>query len=120
MRVLCADDEDDIRTILGIALSLDPDLEPTIVASGHAALARAHEGWDAILLDGMMPGIDGYETCRRLKADPATAGIPVIFLTAKTSSDEVAEALAVGASGALAKPFDPMTLASELRRLLDR
>ncbi len=120
MRLLCADDEDDIRTILGIALSLDPEIHPEIVASGEAALARAHEGWDAFLLDGMMPGIDGYETCRRLKADPVTASIPVIFLTAKTSRDEVAQALAMGATGALPKPFDPLTLASELRRLLGR
>lgn len=120
MRVLCADDEEDIRTILGLALSLDPGIEAQIVDCGEAVLARAHEGWDAFLLDGMMPRIDGYETCRRLKADPRIAAIPVIFLTAKTSRDEVAQALALGATGSLAKPFDPMTLASELRRLLGR
>jgi CheY-like chemotaxis protein len=120
MRVLCADDEEDIRTILGLALSLDPEISAEFVDCGDAVLARAREGWDAFLLDGMMPGVDGYEACRRLKADPATASIPVIFLTAKTSRDEVAQALALGATGSLAKPFDPMALAGDLRRLLGR
>ncbi len=120
MRVLCADDEEDIRTILALALSLDPDITAEFVCDGAAALARAHEGWDAFLLDGMMPGVDGYEACRRLKANPATATIPVVFLTAKTSRDDVAQALALGATGSLAKPFDPLTLAGDLRRLLGR
>ncbi len=120
MRVLCADDEEDIRTILALALSLDPDIQAEFVDSGEAVLARAEEGWDAFVLDGMMPRVDGYEACRRLKADPATAAVPVVFLTAKTSRDEVAQALALGAVGSLAKPFDPMTLAGDLRRLLGR
>ena len=116
MRLLCADDEEDIRTILELALTLDPDLEVELVDSGAAALARAQAvRYDAIVLDGMMPGIDGYETCRRLKADPRTADIPVVFLTARTQRTEVERALACGAVACLMKPFDPMTLASELR-----
>lgn len=121
MRLLCADDEEDIRTILQLALSLDPEFEVDLVDSGEAALARARDGrYDAILLDGMMPGLGGYETCRRLKADPATAHIPVVFLTAKTQKTEVEQALALGASSCLMKPFDPMTLAAELRAALGR
>lgn len=121
LRLLCADDEEDIRTILELALSLDPEFEVDLVDSGEAALARARDGrYDAILLDGMMPGLDGYETCRRLKADPATAHIPVIFLTARTQKAEVEQALALGASSCLMKPFDPMTLAAELRTALGR
>jgi CheY-like chemotaxis protein len=119
MRLLCADDEEDIRTILELAFSLDSDIELELVDSGEAALARAHTGrYDAILLDGMMPGLDGYEICRRLKADPATAHIPVVFLTAKTQKAEVEQALALGASACLMKPFDPMTLAGDLRSAL--
>jgi CheY-like chemotaxis protein len=119
MRLLCADDEEDIRTILSLALSLDPGLEVEIVDSGAAALGRASAGrFDAIVLDGMMPGLDGYETCRRLKANPATAAIPVVFLTAKTQRDEVARALSLGAVACLTKPFDPLTLAGELRAAL--
>jgi CheY-like chemotaxis protein len=121
MRLLCADDEEDIRTILQLALSLDPDLQVELVDSGTAALTRAAaERFDAIVLDGMMPGLDGYETCRRLKANPATAAIPVVFLTAKTQPDEVERALALGAVACLVKPFDPMTLAGELRAALGR
>lgn len=121
MRLLCADDEEDIRTILQLALSLDPELEVELVESGEAAIARAHaERFDAILLDGMMPGLDGYETCRRLKADPETAGIPIVFLTAKTQRSEVEQALTLGAVACLVKPFDPMTLAAELRGALGR
>lgn len=120
MRVLCADDEEDIRTILALALALDGGIEAEFVENGERVIARAREGWDAFLLDGMMPGIDGYEACRLLKADPVTAPIPVVFLTAKTSRDEVAQALALGAIGSLPKPFDPLALAGDLRRLLGR
>jgi CheY-like chemotaxis protein len=119
MRLLCADDEADIRTILELALGIDPELDVELVDSGVAALERASaERFDAIVLDGMMPGMDGYETCRRLKADPATADIPVLFLTARTQRAEVDRALAVGAVACLMKPFDPMTLARDLRAAL--
>jgi DNA-binding response OmpR family regulator len=121
MRVLCVDDEEDIRTILELALSLDPEFEVDIVASGTELLSRARVGrWDAFLLDGMMPGMDGYEVCRRLKADAETSGTPVVFLTAKTQREEVARALALGAIACLTKPFDPLTLAGELRTAVGR
>ena len=121
IRLLCADDEDDVRTILQLALSLDPELEVQLVASGAEALARAKAAaFDAIVLDGMMPGLDGYETCRRLKADPATAAVPVVFLTAKAQRGETERALALGAVACLTKPFDPMTIASDLRAALKR
>ena len=67
----------------------------------------------------MMPGLDGYETCRRLKDDPATAAIPVVFLTAKTQQEEMRRAMALGATACLTKPFDPLTIATELRAALE-
>ena len=107
--------------ILGLALGLDPALEVEVVSSGLEALERAKASPpDAFLLDGMMPGMDGYEACRRLKADPGTAGIPIVFLTAKTQRDEVARALQLGAVACLTKPFDPLTLAADLRAALGR
>lgn len=121
IRLLCADDEDDIRTILRLALSLDRELDVHFVRSGSEALAQAKAGaFDAILLDGMMPDLDGYETCRRLKADPDTADIPVVFLTAKSQRAETQRALSLGAIACLTKPFDPLTIAGELRRALER
>ena len=120
MKLLCADDEPDLRTILELALSIDPGFEVEIVSSGTELLERASRSrYDAFVLDGMMPGLDGYETCRRLKDDPTTAAIPVVFLTAKTQQEEMRRALALGATACLVKPFDPLTLAMELRAALD-
>lgn len=116
MRILCADDEDDIRTILQLSLGLDATIEAEVLPSGEALLARVLEGtWDAVVLDAMMPGLDGYETCRRLKSNPVTQHIPVVFLTAKTQRQEISRALEVGAVASLEKPFDPMTLAAQVR-----
>lgn len=121
MRLLCADDEPDIRTILELALSLEPGIEAEFFPSGPALIARAREGnADAILLDAMMPEVDGYETCRRLKADPATAHLPVVFLTARAQRGEQDDALKLGAVACLTKPFDPLTIAGELLAVLQR
>lgn len=115
MILLCADDEPDIRTILALALSLEPGIEAEFFSSGAELLERARGGaFDAVLLDAMMPDMDGYETCRRLKADPATAGPPVVFLTARAQGGDEQSALAVGAVASLTKPFDPLTIAGEL------
>ena len=120
-RVLCVDDEIDIRTILEMSLALDPGCHAEIVADGETFLALARgENWDAFLLDGMMPVMDGYEVCRRLKADPATAGTPVVFLTARAQREEMNQAITAGATACLTKPFDPLTLTAELRRAVGR
>jgi CheY-like chemotaxis protein len=119
--VLCVDDEADIRTILELALGLDPALTVEIVAAGSELLARAARGgYDAFVLDGMMPEMDGYEVCRRLKADAATAAVPVVFLTAKTQREEMRRATSLGAVACLTKPFDPLALAADLRAALAR
>ena len=119
MRLLCADDDESIRSLLEVGLGIDPEVEAEIVESGEAVLARAGEdAFDAILLDGMMPGMDGEETCRRLKANPATASIPVFFLTALTDQAERQQLEEVGAAGFFTKPFDPFTLADEVRAAL--
>ena len=67
----------------------------------------------------MMPGLDGYETCRRLKDDPRTASVPVVFLTAKSQAAETRRALDAGALACLTKPFDPLTVATDLRAAFD-
>ena len=121
MRLLCADDEPDIRTVLELALSLEPSIEAEVLPSGVELLERARVAPpDAVLLDAMMPDLDGYETCRRLKADPVTAHIPVVFLTARAQRGEQDTALEVGAIACLTKPFDPLTIAGELLDVLGR
>lgn len=110
-----------MRLLLAAALALDPEIAADVVASGADALDPARRGrYDAIVLDGLMSGMDGIETCRRLKADPATASLPVIFLTALTSDVDRQQFAEVGAMGFVRKPFDPFTLAVELRALLGR
>lgn len=74
---------------------------------------------DVVLLDIMMPGLDGFETCRRLKSDERTRDIPVIFVTAKTSEDCYEEAFAAGGSGFLSKPFEPDELFESIEKVCD-
>jgi CheY-like chemotaxis protein len=121
MRILAADDEADVRLLLELALGMHPDVSLTIVSSGRDAVARAiADRYDLIVLDGLMPDLDGAATCRLLKGDSRTAGIPVVFLTALTSDSARAELRAAGAAGFVAKPFDPFTLAAELRAFTTR
>jgi two-component system OmpR family response regulator len=119
VKVLIVDDEPDIRRIARLGLSRVGGMEVVEATNGHEALVRAREDHpDAVLLDVMMPGLDGPSTLARLREDPATSAIPVVFLTAKASAAEVDRLKLRGAAGVLAKPFDPMTLARELRAVL--
>jgi CheY-like chemotaxis protein len=120
MKILLIDDEDDIRRIARLSLSRLGAMEVVDAASGPDGVEKARrEQPDAILLDVMMPDVDGGATLARLRADPATAGIPVIFLTAKAMSSEVERLRRLGAAGVLTKPFNPVTLATEVRALLE-
>jgi CheY-like chemotaxis protein len=94
-------------------------MEVIEAASGREGLQRAaDEAPDAILLDVMMPGMDGPTTLSALRATPATAAIPVVFLTAKAMPSEIERLRGLGAEGVLTKPFDPLTLAGQLRSTL--
>lgn len=118
-RILYVDDEDDLREIAAIALGLDPELDVRTVASGAEALEVAREWQPAlVLLDVMMPGMDGPATLSALQADPLTVTTPVAFITAKTHPRHVSDLKALGVRAVLAKPFDPMTLAATVRTLL--
>jgi two-component system, OmpR family, response regulator len=119
LKLLCVDDEEDIRTIIEMSLALDASINAEIVSDGQSLLARASSGaYDAFLLDAMMPEMDGYEVCRRLKQDPATRDVPIVFLTARTQRDDIEMVQQLGAVGCLKKPFDPLTIAVEIRNLL--
>jgi CheY-like chemotaxis protein len=119
MKVLIVDDEDDIRRIARLALGRVGGMDVVEAASGREAVRRAEEERpDAILLDVMMPGLDGPSTLAALRSSPKTSTIPVVFLTAKALPSEIERLRELGARGVLLKPFDPMTLAGQLREAL--
>jgi CheY-like chemotaxis protein len=118
-RILIVDDEDDIREVAQVSLELVGGYEVLTASSGRAGLERARGGQpDAILLDVMMPGMDGPATLVELRADPSTSHIPVVFLTAKTQLAERQKLGLLGAAGILTKPFDPMQLAADVAAAL--
>jgi CheY-like chemotaxis protein len=119
MTVLIIDDDADIRLIAGLSLTRVGGME-VIEAMGGAEGVRkaADDRPDVILLDMMMPAMDGCATLRALLSQPATAAIPVIFLTAKGNAPDVARLKGLGAAGVLIKPFNPRTLADEVRGIL--
>lgn len=119
LKVLIVDDESDIRRIAGLGLSRLGGCEVVEASNAREALDQARATCpDVILLDVMMPGQDGPATLEALRADPSTALIPVVFLTAKAMPSEVARLTALGAAGVLTKPFDPRTLADQVRTRL--
>jgi CheY-like chemotaxis protein len=119
VKVLVIDDEPDIRRIARLGLTKVGKMEVVEATNGIEGLARAKSDRpDAILLDVMMPGLDGPSTLARLREDPETAAVPVVFLTAKAMDAEIERLRGLGAAGVLTKPFDPMTLARELRAAL--
>ena len=116
--VLLIDDEADIRTIGELALSEVGVGGCVLADSGETGLLLAKEKKpDVVLLDVMMPGLDGPSTFERLREDPETASVPVIFMTAKIQKHEVDRYRDLGATGIIAKPFDPMSLADEVKRI---
>ena len=116
--VLVIDDEAPIRLLCRVNLEAE-GIDVLEAPDGPSGLevARAHVP-DAILLDVMMPGLDGPSTVAALRADPATRDVPVIFLTAKMPSEDLEEWRPLRLAGVIPKPFDPMTLASDMAALL--
>ncbi|MDB5526583.1 MAG: response regulator receiver domain protein [Rhizobium sp.] len=116
LRVLHVDDDADIREVVEISLGLDPDLVTRSCGSGMEALTLAMD-WspDLILLDVMMPAMDGPATLAHLRDDPGTRGIPVIFMTACMEIRELNIFRSHSDLGVIPKPFDPMTLAALVR-----
>jgi CheY-like chemotaxis protein len=110
-RILVVDDETDVRRVIKLTLSRDPELTVRTCACGQTGLAEA-ASWapDLILLDVMMPDMDGPTTLAHLQENPATAPIPVVFLTARARRTELAHFISLGARGAIAKPFVPTEL----------
>lgn len=119
LKVLLAEDDPDIQKVVRMSLKMKGVKEVVVTDNGEECLAKLSEfAPDVILLDVMMPRLDGYATCRKLKENPATREIPVIFLTAKAQHYEMKQGMEAGALGYLIKPFDPMTLYDQISELL--
>ncbi|TWB44173.1 response regulator [Nitrospirillum pindoramense] len=120
-RVLYVDDEPDIQAIVELSLRHVGGLDVRLAESGGQALALLErailEGWvpQLILLDAVMPGMDGPATLAAIRHHPSLDGIPVAFVTAMTQDSEVAALKALGAVGVIAKPFDPLGLPGNVR-----
>lgn len=118
-RILLVDDEELIREVVAMSLSLVGQWEVISADSGEEGLkTAAREQPDAILLDVMMPGLDGPATFERLQEDVTTRHIPVILLTAKVGNSDQSRWNELGVSGVLVKPFDPMLLSRQIADLL--
>ena len=118
-KILIIDDEDDIREVAALSLESVAGWEVIKASSGAQGLARAEEHLpDAILLDVMMPGMDGPTTFRELRKNQATAGIPVLLLTAKVQGTDQRRFADLGVEAILFKPFDPLTLATQIAAAL--
>ena len=112
-RILVIDDEEDIREVAKLSLEMLGGWEVLLARSGAEGLATAQaENPDTILLDVMMPEMDGPSTLRKLQENPATQKIPVIFMTAKVQAADQRRFKRLGATSVIAKPFDPVQLAS--------
>lgn len=118
-KILYVEDDADIQAVARMALEIVGGFEIMACNSGQDALDAAVSGFqpDLLLLDVMMPGMDGPTTLAGLRRLEQTASIPVVFMTAKVQANEVEHYASLGALGVIAKPFDPMLLADRLRAL---
>ena len=119
--IVYIDDEPDIRHVVELSLSLADGLTVHTGDSGQRALELAREVKpDLVMLDVMMPGMDGPETLRQLRAQPDLADIPVFFMTAKAMPAELQRLRSLGAAAIIPKPFDPMKLANDVLALWEK
>ena len=118
-KILLADDEEPVRALVAATIRDDARYEILEAKDGVEALAIARkEKPDLILLDIMMPRMDGFEVCRHLKSDPKTSGIAIIMLTALAQNADKERAKEVGANGYFAKPFSPTALLKKLEEVI--
>jgi CheY-like chemotaxis protein len=120
MKILIIDDDPDIRSVARLSLSRIGGMDVIEAGSGAEGVRKAlDEKPDVILLDMMMPTMDGLETLAALRAELATRSTPVIFLTGKAVGDQIARTGPLRAAGVLKKPFDPRTLSQDVRALVN-
>jgi CheY-like chemotaxis protein len=119
-KVLLVDDDQNIRFVAQMALEGLTNWKVFLADSGSEAIKVAKaEKPDLILLDLMMPGMDGPTTFAKLQEQDDLAGVPIIFMTAKVQAHEIENHLKLGAAGIISKPFDPMTLHDDIKRIVE-
>jgi len=119
-RILIVDDEESIQKVVSLSLKMEASWESVTASSGAEGIRQAEIYQpDAILLDVMMPEMDGIDTFSALEINPKTQAIPVILLTAKTQSSEKRLFQEIGVAGVITKPFMPLTLATKISQLLN-
>ncbi|NET37566.1 MAG: response regulator [Cyanothece sp. SIO1E1] len=119
-RILIIDDEEAIQAVTQLGLKMAADWHTLTANSGAEGITKAAvEQPDAILLDVMMPELDGIATFKRLQTNPRTSSIPVILLTAKAQTAEKRLLNNIGVAGVITKPFNSLTLASQVAKILD-
>ncbi len=118
--VLVVDDERDILELVTYNLEKDGYTVAAVTTGEEALTAVRSRRPDLLVLDLMLPGVDGLEVCRRLKADPKTSGIPIVMLTAKGDEADVVTGLELGAADYVTKPFSPRVLTARIRAVLRR
>jgi DNA-binding response OmpR family regulator len=118
IKVCYVEDDEDIQRIVRMSLERIGKMTVEVVGDPMVAIeAMLRFGPDLVLLDWMMPGMDGPTLFRAMKAKPETSALPVIFITAKASTVEMSELSALGAAGAISKPFNPKDLPDQLREI---
>jgi CheY-like chemotaxis protein len=121
MRVLVVEDDRSIQMVLELVLTRAAKCEVSVASEGPQGLEMIRSlKPDVVLLDLMLPGMDGFEICQNAKADEATRSIPIIFLTAQPQPAAVAKAMALGAAGYIVKPFDPIKIIDQINEALQR
>jgi DNA-binding response OmpR family regulator len=121
LKLLYVEDEPDIMEVATLSLELDPGIEVRTAYSGHAAFTLLDkDDWrpDVLLLDVMMPDMDGPTVLSMIRRRPDMATTPVIFCTARAQNEDRIRLLSLGAIGVITKPFDPLSLAQDVRALL--
>jgi len=120
-KILCVEDEADIQTVAKMALETVGGFDVEMCASGEEAIQKAPTFRpDLILLDVMMPGMDGVATYRAVRELPEAIDTPIVFMTAKSQAHEVEQLLELGALGVISKPFDPIQLSSQVANFWEK
>jgi len=119
-KILVVDDEQDLLDFVKLRLEANNYTVITSIDGDEALVIFKKEKPDLVLLDILMPKLDGFKVCQALKNDPLTKNIPVIMLTAKDRPDDIKQAKQVGANGYIIKPFDATTLIFDIKEQLDK